>query len=40
MFVFPFIYKNYIAILICKAIESIGLGLCLPTAIPMSTFLV
>lgn len=40
MFIFPFIYKNYAAILVCKAIESIGLGFCLPTAVPMSTFLV
>lgn len=40
MFVFPFVAHNYVAILICKAIESIGLGLCLPTAIPMATFLV
>lgn len=40
MFVFPFVYKNYVAVLICKAFEAIGLGLCLPSAIPMATFLV
>ena len=40
IFIFPFIYKSYGAILACNALESIGLGLCLPSAVPMGTFLV
>ena len=40
LFVFPFVYKNYVAVLICKAFEAIGLGLCLPTAVPIATILV